>query len=213
MKKTLLALALIAAGSAQAATITQSATLNLQTTEINQTFNINKFDSTLGTLTGVAITLDAEAISTATLRNTSTTPQRFSFGSTLNLFLDNISAGVSESLQLSLFNFGPTNLAVNVLTDLGTVNPTDSLTFNASDLAAFIGSGSTSFSCTSLVSNSQAGGGGNIRVTQDTQAGCGLNVVYTYDVATPPPAQVPEPASMALVGLGMMGLAAIRRRK
>ncbi len=33
--------------------------------------------------------------------------------------------------------------------------------------------------------------------------------VYTQD----PPVTVPEPASMALVGLGMMGLAAIRRRK
>lgn len=28
-----------------------------------------------------------------------------------------------------------------------------------------------------------------------------------------PPVTVPEPASMALVGLGMMGLAAVRRRK
>ena len=210
MKKTLLALALIAAGSAQAATITQSAALNLETTEINQIFNINKFDSALGTLTGVAITLDGEAISSATLTNTAAQAQRFQFGSTLNLYLDG--AGLSEVLSLNLFNFN-SQIQVGQTVNLGTVNPSDSLLINAADLSAFIGTGTTSFTCDSLVSNSQAGGGGNITVVQNTQAGCGLNVVYTYDVPTNPPAQVPEPASMALVGLGMMGLAAIRRRK
>lgn len=39
--------------------------------------------------------------------------------------------------------------------------------------------------------------------------GAQARYVYTQD----PPVTVPEPASMALVGLGMMGLAAIRRRK
>lgn len=210
MKKTLLALALIAAGSAQAATITQSAALTLETTEINQVFNINKFDSALGTLTGVAITLDGEALSTATLTNTAAQAQRFQFGSTLNLYLDG--AGISDVLSLNLFNFS-NQIQVGQTVNLGTANPTDSLLINVSDLSAFIGTGTTTFTCDSLVANSQAGGGGNITVVQNTQAGCGLNVVYTYDVPTNPPAQVPEPASMALVGLGMMGLAAIRRRK
>ena len=39
--------------------------------------------------------------------------------------------------------------------------------------------------------------------------GAQARYVYTQD----PPVTVPEPASMALVGLGMMGLAALRRRK
>ncbi|MBL8457848.1 MAG: PEP-CTERM sorting domain-containing protein, partial [Zoogloea sp.] len=46
---------------------------------------------------------------------------------------------------------------------------------------------------------------------QTTTAGCGASIVY--DFTPTPPTRVPEPASMALVGLGMMGLAAIRRRK
>ena len=36
---------------------------------------------------------------------------------------------------------------------------------------------------------------------------------YTLGPLPPPPAQVPEPASMSLIGLGALGLAAIRRRK
>lgn len=208
MKKTLLALALIAAGTVQAGVITQSAALNLETTEIHQVFNINKFDATLGTLTGVSVTLNGEALSTVTLLNTAAQAQRFGFVSDLTLFLDG--AGLSQTLALNLFTFPPTVLPVGVLTDLGTANPTGSLTFSASDLSQFIGTGTTSFTCESLVVNTQSGGGGNIRVTQATQAGCGLSVAYTYDTPSNP---TPEPASMALVGLGMLGLAAVRRRK
>ncbi len=214
MKKLLAAAALAALsiGSANAATVTQSAALNLETTEINQAFSFNKFDASLGTLTSVLINLDGRALSSASFENNAAQAQNFSFASTLNLFLDNAAAGVSETLALDLFNY-PRQLTDLGLTDLGSVDKTDTLSFNAADLNAFIGTGTTSFTCESGVVNTQAGGGGNIVVTQSTSAGCGLSVVYTYDVPTPPPANVPEPASMALVGLGMMGLAAIRRRK
>lgn len=213
MKKSLLALALIAAGTAQADVISYSASQPLETTEINQVFSINQFDATLGTLTSVAITLNGEALSSATLLNNAANGQRFSFSSTLNLFLSITGApDPLLSLSLNLFNFPSTTLPVGALQDLGTVTPSDSLTINATDLSAFIGTGSTSFTCESQVANTQSGGGGNIVVTQNTKAGCGLDVVYTYDVPTPP-GKVPEPASMALVGLGMLGLAAVRRHR
>jgi opacity protein-like surface antigen len=214
MKKLLAAAALAALsiGSANAATVTQSAPLVLDTTEINQSFSFNQFDASLGTLTSVLINLDGRAISSASFENNAAQAQNFSFASTLNLFLDNAAAGISDQLSLELFNY-PRQLTDLGLTDLGSVDKTDTLSLTAANLAAFIGNGTTTFTCESGVSNTQNGGGGNIVVTQSTSAGCGLSVVYTYDVPTPPPANVPEPASMALVGLGMMGLAAIRRRK
>jgi opacity protein-like surface antigen len=213
MKKLLAAAALAALsiGSANAATVTQSAGLVLETTEINQSFSFNKFDASLGTLTSVLISMDGRAVSSASFDNSAAQAQNFSFNSTLNLFLDNAAAGISDQLSLVLFNY-PRQLTDLGLTDLGTVDKTDTLSLSAANLAAFIGTGTTTFTCESAVSNTQSGGGGNINVLQSTEAGCGLNVVYTYDVPTPP-TNVPEPASMALVGLGMMGLAAIRRRK
>jgi len=211
MKKHLLALALIAAaGAAQAATVTQSVALVEEVTEIAQSFSFNKFDSALGTLNSVSITLDGAATSSASFINSAAQDQNFAFSSTLSLFLSG--AGLNEQLDLALFNYPRTLTAVGT-TDLGTVNAADSLSVSAADLAAFIGTGTTSLLCESGVSNTQNGGGGNITVTQATTAGCGITVVYDYTVAAPPPAPIPEPASMALIGLGALGLAAVRRRK
>ena len=211
MKKHLLALALIAAtGAAQAATVTQSAPLVQEVTEIDQAFDFNQFDSSLGTLNSVSIILDGAATSSVSFTNRAAQDQNFSFKSTLSLYL--VGVGLSEQLDLALFDYPRTLTAVGT-TDLGTVNAADSVTISATDLAAFIGTKTANLACESGVTNSQSGGGGNIDVSQTTTAGCGITVVYDYTVPTPPPAPIPEPASMALIGLGALGLAAVRRRK
>lgn len=191
---------------AQAAVLTQSAALVLETTEIHQTFAFAGFDTALGTLNGVSVTLDGRAVSSASFTNSAAQAQSFAFSSTLSLFLTG--AGLDESLTLALFNHPRVPQTPVGTTNLGTVDKTDSLTVDATDLTAF--TAPVTFTCDSDVSNTQSGGGGNIVVRQSTTAGCGVSLTYDYTAA---PTSVPEPGALALVGLALAGVAVSRRRK
>lgn len=222
MKNTALALAFASLSlGANAAVISFDAPLILETTEINQNLSLGKFDGTLGTLDSISIELFGQAISSASIRNNAAQSQLFGFTSTLNLIFSG--SPLDELVQLELFRTGALPgadgagripIAASTTFDLGTVDVSKSLTvsIDAAHFESFIGTDAFELNCESSASNATTGGGGNVAVTQSTRAGCGAKVTYTYTEAPREPNPVPEPGSLALLGLGLVGLAGLRRK-
>lgn len=214
------ALAAVAfAGTANAALVFSNA---LETTEISQSGLLDKFDSSLGTLTGVTLSWNGEAVTNITLTNTAAQAQNVLATGTVTLFFSSSTdAGISallSSIALSMPASGGAvlNLAPNQPTTFGPDSDADSASVSfgagAAELALFAGNAGDTFSvdCISLSGLTLQGGGGNVIADQSTQAACGASVEYTFDRVPPP--QVPEPGTLALLGACALGAAGFARR-
>lgn len=223
MKK-LLALALVAAaGSAQAGTIVLNDTFGLTTTNwTNALSSLSQFDSTLGTLNSVKIELSGDIVQALKAENTGTTADTLTPIAGANLLFRQ---GTTTLQTLALSNTGSSfsatafdgnsDFAGTSGVDFGNLTAAGSLpafTYtSAADLAAFIGTGNLgAFNVRAVGAGFIGSDNGNLDSSISTQARYNLTLTYDY---TAPVTPIPEPTSMALVGLGALGLAAARRRK
>ncbi|WP_149989196.1 MULTISPECIES: choice-of-anchor E domain-containing protein [Microcystis] len=213
-----LGLGLVGSGAANAATLTYSFTNAEQSTEINQTNTLSKFDSSLGTLTGVALTLSGRATQNFSGVNTVNTTQTASITSMAYLsftFSDGITITNPDNGDPA-FTFssssGSQTYSANQTRNFGPYTPSSSKVYNFpatgnSALSNFLGAAGSTFSvtCTSMSGLTVMGGGGNITASQSTTAGCGASVQYTYTPASPP-LTIPEPSGVlgifAVAGVG-----------
>ena len=171
------------------------------------------------------VTLRAQLNSEGSVTNTSQQAQNFTFSTRAQAFTGTLSGGgpvplpdpfeavssftlIAEQEYTALAagvatNFGPGTLDTGVQILLASSDPLE--------LAAFLGTGDFGYDFDTSILTIIQGGGGNASTDITTLASAILTVEYTFD--EPPQTVIPEPGTVMLVGLGMVGLAAFGRKR
>lgn len=219
---------LLAAGSASAAVITQTHTIPTASTNWNIASAFNKFNTDLGPLQSIIISIAGTVSGNIKLESRDGAPTTISgtlqanqtvflgaftmvtnfpsitqsFGATA--FDGTVDFGGTSGVTFSSLSSSSSNSATLLPTNL-----VDSLLyipqFTCSALAATCGP-QVSLS-TQAVGTSSGQGAGNLTTEFNTSSGATLTLTYNYGVATP------EPASMAVLGIGLVALGAYRRKR
>lgn len=195
----------------QAATVTyDSATVTGEAIPFSTVLAVQQFNPSLGTLTGVQLSVDATVTGSVAVTNISSGALTFT-----NAFI-----------SVPLTSTGPDGTIASTVTmaidAAGTAAANTTTTFpvtassqgfaNATTFSAYEGTGTfnATLAATSLSFGGTPGPGGqnNLFFGGAATAGGFVDVTYTYTPGTP---VVPEPASMALLGIGMVSLLSWRR--
>lgn len=207
---------IVTAGSANAASLTKTASTSLVITDIIQSIGIEQFNSSLGTLQSVTVDFTGNIQGDAGFENRSPNPAQITvtLGGNLSLALNNQSLLTLNPQSVTNYqaaaydnnnDFGGTSgqtILGLMASQSGIYTSTDSQL-----LQSFIGNGNVNFLFSGFA-NSIITGSGNISSFVDTLAQAKIQVTYDYE----PVQSVPEASVVWGVGL-VAGIGLLSQRQ
>jgi hypothetical protein len=182
-------------------------------TNILANLDIQQFDTTLGTLTGITIEYGSSVTGQVALSNTSLTKNKTTtvgLSSTMTLTGPGALAlgSDTESLFSGVLATAVKNTA-GVVVASGTANLFSSVAIDSSNFSVFQGLGNVGASLAIKATGTSVGQSGITSKFNTYADGVG-KVIYTYDAA---PVPEPETYGMLLLGLGVVAFAAKRKAR
>jgi hypothetical protein len=207
----LFAVACLGSASASAAVVFSSDGFDAKDASFSSFLNLQKFDSTLGTLTGVYFELHSDVVSKAVFTN-DTKKAKFVSGTVDTTLTVERPDGtiLFASPSTSLISLDKTSVAAfSSYSAPGSASIALSGNVGAADFGLFTGSGA--LSAPLLLDASTHFSAANVGVVLTTTASAHASVRYTYTAAVPVPE--PETYGMMLFGLGMLAFVAKRKAR